>query len=310
MTHLVHKALRTVLGDHVAQKGSLVAPERMRFDISHPKQITFDELREVEDIVNQSIRENYHVNTVLMNKDEAVATGAMALFGEKYGEEVRVVKMEKDGVVYSEELCGGTHVCDTGDIGYFHILSESAVAAGIRRIECVTGAAAENFEHGMEDKLHHVADMLKTNLNDLEKRITNLLEEKKKLEQTILDLKKSMLVSGAGDKAQMQEVNGVKFVGKTVPNAHPKELKGFADDILQSIGSGVVALASDKDGKASIVVAISQDLTGKYSAIDMVKAAALEVGGTGGGGKPDMAQAGGADVSKLSSAIEKVKSMI
>ncbi|MBO4293994.1 MAG: alanine--tRNA ligase [Alphaproteobacteria bacterium] len=310
VTHLVHKALRTVLGDHVAQKGSLVAPERMRFDISHPKQITFDELREVEDIVNQSIRENYHVNTVLMNKDEAVATGAMALFGEKYGEEVRVVKMEKDGVVYSEELCGGTHVCDTGDIGYFHILSESAVAAGIRRIECVTGAAAENFEHGMEDKLHHVADMLKTNLNDLEKRITNLLEEKKKLEQTILDLKKSMLVSGAGDNAQAQEVNGVKFVGKTVPNAHPKELKGFADDILQSIGSGVVALASDKDGKASIVVAVSQDLTGKYSAVDMVKAAALEVGGTGGGGKPDMAQAGGADVSKLSSALAKIKSMI
>jgi len=309
VTHLVHKALRTILGDHVAQKGSLVAPDRMRFDISHPKQITSDELRKVEDMVNASIRENYHVNTVLMNKDEAVATGAMALFGEKYGEEVRVVKMEKDGKVYSEELCGGTHVCDTGDIGYFHILSETAIAAGVRRIECVTGAAAEKFEHGLEDKLHHVADMLKTNLNDLEKRIENLLDEKKKLEQTILDLKKSMLTAqGAG--SECEDINGVKFVGKIVPNAHPKELKGFIDEILQKIGSGVAVLASDKDGKASIVVGLSTDLTAKYSAVDLVRAAATVVGGTGGGGKPDMAQAGGNDVSKLDAAIAKIKEMI
>ena len=309
VTHLVHKALRTILGDHVAQKGSLVAPDRMRFDISHPKQITAEEIRKVEDMVNASIRENYHVNTVLMDKDEAVSSGAMALFGEKYGEEVRVVKMQKDGIVYSEELCGGTHVCDTGDIGYFHILSESAVAAGIRRIECVTGEAAENFEHAMEDKLHHVADMLKTNLNDLEKRITNLLEEKKQLEQDILSLKKSML--GAQNKDdKVETINGVKFVGKVVPNVHSKELKCFIDEILQKIGSGVVVLASDKDGKASIVAGLSPDLTAKYSAVDMVRAAAPVVGGSNGGGKPDMAQAGGNDTSKLKEAIEKVKEMI
>lgn len=309
VTHLVHKALRTILGEHVAQKGSLVAPDRMRFDISHPKQITAEEIRKVEDMVNASIRENYHVNTVLMDKDEAVSSGAMALFGEKYGEEVRVVKMQKDGVTYSEELCGGTHVCDTGDIGYFHILSESAVAAGIRRIECVTGVAAEDFEHGLEDKLHHVADMLKTNLNDLEKRITNLLEEKKKLEQDVLNLKKSMLgAQNAGD--EVETINGVKFVGKVVPNVHSKELKAFIDEILQKIGSGVVVLASDKDGKASIVAGLSADLTGKYSAVDMVRAAAPVVGGSNGGGKPDMAQAGGNDVSKLNAAIEKIKEMI
>jgi alanyl-tRNA synthetase len=308
VTHLVHKALRTVLGDHVAQKGSLVAPDRMRFDISHPKQITADEIRKVEDIVNASIRENYHVNTVLMNKDEAVSSGAMALFGEKYGEEVRVVKMEKDGTVYSEELCGGTHVCDTGDIGYFHILSESAIGAGLRRIECVTGAAAENFEHTLEQKLHHVADMLKTNLNDLEKRITNLLEEKKKLEQDILSLKKSML--GGQNSEKVEEINGIKFVGKIVPNAHSKELKTFIDEILQKLGTGIVALASDKDGKASLVVGLSPDLTDKYSAVDIVRTAAPVVGGSGGGGKPDMAQAGGNDISKLSSALEKIKEMI
>lgn len=309
VTHLVHKALRKILGEHVAQKGSLVAPDRMRFDISHPKQITAEEIRKVEDMVNASIRENYHVNTVLMDKDEAVSSGAMALFGEKYGEEVRVVKMQKDGVTYSEELCGGTHVCDTGDIGYFHILSESAVAAGIRRIECVTGAEAEDFEHGLEDKLHHVADMLKTNLNDLEKRITNLLEEKKKLEQDVLNLKKSMLgAQNAGD--EVETINGVKFVGKVVPNVHSKELKVFIDEILQKIGSGVVVLASDKDGKASIVAGLSADLTGKYSAVDMVRAAAPVVGGSNGGGKPDMAQAGGNDTSKLKEAIEKIKTMI
>ena len=310
VTHLVHKALRTILGDHVAQKGSLVAPDRMRFDISHPKQITSEEIRKVEDMVNASIRENYHVNTVLMNKEDAMSSGAMALFGEKYGEEVRVVKMEKGGLVYSEELCGGTHVCDTGDIGYFHILSESAVAAGVRRLECVTGAAAEDFEHRLEDKLHHVSNMLKTNINDLEQRISNLLEEKKKLEQSILDLKKEMLGGKKNGEEEAQTINGVKFVGKVVSGVHPKELKTFVDEIEQSIKSGIVVLASDKDDKASIVVGVTKDLTDKYSAVDLVKLAASVVGGSGGGGRPDMAQAGGSDASKLAEAIEKVKTAI
>ena len=310
VTHLVHKALRTILGDHVAQKGSLVAPDRMRFDISHPKQITADEIRKVEDMVNASIRENYHVNTVLMNKDDAVATGAMALFGEKYGEEVRVVKMEKDGRVYSEELCGGTHVCDTGDIGYFHILSESAVAAGVRRLECVTGVAAESFEHALEDKLHGICLTLKTNVNDLEQRIANLLEEKKKLEQNILELKKEMLGSKGGSSNEVETVNGIKFVGKVVSGVHPKELKAFVDEINQNIKSGIVVLGSDKDEKASIVVGVTKDLNDRYSAVDLVKLAASVVGGSGGGGRPDMAQAGGSDASMLQAAIDKIKEAI
>jgi len=310
VTHLVHKALQTILGDHVAQKGSLVAPDRMRFDISHPKQITSDEIRKVEDMVNASIRQNYHVNTVLMNKDDAFQTGAMALFGEKYGDEVRVVKMEKGGLVYSQELCGGTHVCDTGDIGYFHILSESAVGAGVRRLECVTGAAAEDFEHRLEDKLHHVSNLLKTNINDLEARINNLLEDKKKLEQTILDLKKSMLEGKSSENSDAQTVNGIKFIGKVLPDVHPKELKAFVDDMKQKIGSGVIALATNKDDKASIVVGVTSDLTDRYSAVDFVKAAAALVGGAGGGGRPDMAQAGGTDVSKLDDAIKKIKEML
>ena len=236
--------------------------------------------------------------------------GAMALFGEKYGDEVRVVKMEKDGIVYSEELCGGTHVCDTGDIGYFHILSESAVAAGVRRLECVTGAAAENFEHALEDKLHAVCMSLKTNVNDLEQRISNLLEEKKKLEQNVLDLKKQMLSGSHGSKNEAEEVNGIKFVGKIVSGVHPKELKAFVDEISQSIKSGIVVLASDKDDKASIVVGVTKDLTNKYSAVDLVKLAASAVGGSGGGGRADMAQAGGSDASKLEEAINTVKKAI
>ncbi len=311
VTHLVHKAMRTILGDHIAQKGSLVGPDRMRFDVSHPKQITAEELQQIEDMVNASIRKNYHVNTVIMNKDEAVNCGAMALFGEKYGEEVRVVRMEKDGEIYSQELCGGTHVNDTGDIGYFNIVAESAVAAGVRRIECVTGYGAEKFVQSIEDKLHHISALLKTNVNDLEQRILNLMEEKKKLETNIFNLKKTFVSHKSADNQdKIETVNGVKFVGKIIPNIHPKELKAFIDEINQNIGSGIVVLASDKDQKASIVVGVTKDLTDKYSAIDLVKAAATVTGGQGGGGRPDMAQAGGPDASKLDEAIAKVRTLI
>ena len=311
VTHLVHKALGTILGDHIAQKGSLVGPDRMRFDISHHQQITTEELRQVEDMVNASIRENYQVNTLIMNKDEAVNCGAMALFGEKYGDTVRVVRMEKDNQIYSQELCGGTHVCHTGDIGYFNIISESAVAAGVRRIECVTGYGAEKFVQDIENKLHRISVNLKTNVNDLEMRINNLLEEKKKLEADIFNLKKTFVSHKSADNQdKIETVNGIKFVGKIIPNIHPKELKAFIDEINQNIGSGVVILASDKDGKASIVVGVTKDLTAKYSAIDLVKAASAIVGGNGGGGRPDMAQAGGPDASKLEDAIAAVKGMI
>ena len=307
VTHLVHKALREILGEHVTQKGSLVAGDRMRFDISHHKQITADELKLAEKMVNDAIRENYKVNTVLMSQNEAVESGAMALFGEKYGEEVRVVSMEKDGEVYSRELCGGTHVCNTGDIGYFNIISESAVAAGIRRIECVTGCSAHEYVMDIESKLHSVCDILKTNVNDLNARINNLLNEKKKLEQEVFNLKKALASGGANSQDEVEVVNGVKFIGKVIPDVHPKELKAFIDEMSSKIGSGVIVLGTDKDGKASIVVGVTKDLTDKYNAVDLVRIASAQVGGQGGGGRPDMAQAGGSDASKLPLAFEEVK---
>ena len=310
VTHLVHKALRTILGEHVTQKGSLVAADRMRFDISHPKQITADELKQAEDMVNAAIRANYHVNTVIMTQEDAVKTGAMALFGEKYGDEVRVVSMEKDGEVYSRELCGGTHVCDTGEIGYFNIISESSVSAGVRRIECVTGKGAEEYVDAMEDKLHGACNALKTNINDLETRIGNLLEEKKKLEVDVFNLKKALASGGTAKGNDAETVNGVKFISKIIPDVHPKELKSFIDEMSQNIGSGVMVLATDKDGKASIVVGVTKDLTNKYSAVDLVRIASAAVGGQGGGGRPDMAQAGGPDASKLAQAFEEVKKAI
>ena len=310
VTHLAHKALKIVLGDHVAQKGSAVEAGRMRFDISHPKQITAEQIRKVEDIVNEQIRNDLKVSTVIMNKDEAVKLGAMALFDEKYGEDVRVVTMGDENSPFSRELCGGTHVCSTGNIGYFHILSESAVAAGVRRLECVTGCGADSYVRHLEDKLHTVASCLKTNINDLESRIAGMLEERKKLEAEIFNLKRNLAGGQTSANDEIETVNGVKFVGKLVPDAHPKELKAFVDDITQKIGSGVVVLCSDKDGKASVVVGVSKDLTDKYNAVDMVRAAAGVLGGQGGGGRPDMAQAGGTDVAKINDAITAIKQMV
>ena len=309
VTHLAHKALKMILGDHVAQKGSMVEADRMRFDVSHPKQITAEQLRQVEDIVNEQIRNDLPVTTVIMNKEEAVKLGAMALFDEKYGDDVRVVTMGDENAPFSRELCGGTHVCSTGNIGYFHIIGESAVAAGVRRLECLTGVGADEYVRATENKLHQVANTLKTNLNDLEARINSLLEERKKQEQEIFNLKKS-LASGKSASDETQTVNGVKFVGKLVADAHPKELKAFVDDIMQNLGSGIVVLCSDKDNKASIVVGVSKDLTAKYNAVDLVRAASAVVGGQGGGGRPDMAQAGGSDASKINEAIAKIKEMI
>ena len=309
VTHLAHKALKMILGDHVAQKGSMVEADRMRFDVSHPKQITAEQLRQVEDIVNEQIRNDLPVTTVIMNKEEAVKLGAMALFDEKYGDDVRVVTMGDENAPFSRELCGGTHVCSTGNIGYFHIIGESAVAAGVRRLECLTGFGADSYVRETENKLHHVAAALKTNLNDLEARINSLLEERKKQEQEIFNLKKA-LAGGKSSSDETETINGVKFVGKLVSGARPKELKAFIDDIMHNLGSGIVVLCSDKDDKASVVVGVSKDLTAKYNAVDLVRAASAVVGGQGGGGRPDMAQAGGSDVSKINDAIAKIKAMI
>jgi len=310
VTHLAHKALKMVLGDHVAQKGSMVEAGRMRFDISHPKQVTAEQIKQVEDIVNEQIRKDLPVSTVIMNKDEAVKLGAMALFDEKYAEDVRMVTMGDEKAPFSRELCGGTHVRSTGNIGYFHVLSESAVAAGVRRLECVTGIGADNYVREIEHKLHDAADSLKTNINDLQARIANMLEERRKMEAEIFNLKKSLAAGAGSAKEEVEMVNGVKFVGKLVPDTHPKELKAFVDDIMQKIGSGVVVLCSDKDGKASVVVGVSQDLTSKNNAVDMVRVAAGVLGGQGGGGRPDMAQAGGSDTGKINEAIAKVKQMV
>ena len=308
VTHILHHVLQEKYGKQVTQKGSMVAHDKMRFDIAYNKPISEEELREIENKVNALIRANAPVNTVLMSKDEAVELGAMALFGEKYGDEVRVVMMGEKDTPFSIELCGGTHVHRTGDIGYFNIVSESAIAAGVRRLECVTGPGAEAYVQEVEDKLHHVAQALKSNLNDIETRIHALLEEKKKLEADIFNLKKSFVSNKAADNQdKIETVNGVKFIGREIPNIHPKELKAFIDEINQKIGSGVVVLATNKDDKASIVVGVTKDLVNKYSAIDLVKIGSTAVGGNGGGGRPDMAQAGGPDGSKIGDAIAAIR---
>lgn len=311
VTHLLHRALRDILGDHVTQKGSYVCADRARFDISHPKQITNEELRKAEDIVNAAVRKNYKTVTRIMTPDEAIKLGAMALFGEKYGETVRVVSMENDDEVFSRELCGGTHVRSTGDIGYFNIVSESAVAAGIRRVEFVTGHAAEKYAQDIEDKLHDISKILKTNTNDLEARINLLLEDKKRLETEILNLKKQFVSHKTADNQdKIETVNGIKFVAKQIDNVQAKELKAFVDEIKEQIKSGVIALFSCNEGKVSAVIGVTDDLTGKYSAVGLIKTVAPFIGANGGGGRPDMAQTGGAETSRINEAIEALRKSI
>lgn len=310
VTHLVHKALRMVLGEHVTQKGSMVSADRMRFDIAHNKQITSDELREVEEIVNKSIRADYDVVTRLMSPDQAIEAGAMALFGEKYGEVVRVVSMEKGEDVYSVELCGGTHVSSTGEIGYFNIVSESALAAGIRRIECLTGKMAEDYVYDLEDKLGAISSQLRVPAGEIDAKINSLLESTKKLQQEIFELRKSLASGKSSSGDEVESINGVKFVGKALENVPAKDLKPFMDDIKNNLGSGVAVIASNCDGKASIVVGITADLVGKYSAVDLVRVASEAVGGKGGGGRPDLAQAGGPEGDKVSAAVSAVKDFI
>ena len=308
VTHLLHHALQEKFGKTVTQKGSMVAADRMRFDIAYPKQITEDELRDLENTVNGLIRQNLPVHTNLMSHDEAINSGAMALFGEKYGDVVRVVCVG-DGV--STELCGGTHVKHTGDIGYFNIVSESAVAAGVRRLECVSGKKAEEFAQHIEDRLHAVGTALKSSFNDIEARVNQLLEEKKKLEVQVFDLKKKLVSNKAADNQdKIETVNGVKFVGKVLENIPAKELKAFIDEIKEQIKSGVVVLLANNDGKASAVIGVTNDLTEKYSAVEMIKQIAPYVGAQGGGGRPDMAQTGGSDTSRMEEAIEALKKAI
>jgi len=319
-THLLHESLREVLGTHVAQKGSLVAPDRLRFDFSHPKPISDEELARIEAIANEVVLQNAPVTTRLMSVDDAIAEGAMALFGEKYGDEVRVVSMgvatqgEKAGKTFSMELCGGTHVRSTGDIGLVHIVSEGAVAAGVRRIEALTGDAARQYLEEQEARLKQAAAILKVTPAEVVSRLEALVEERKKLERELSEAKRKLALGGgaSGRSTDGKEtVNGVSFIGRVVEGIAPKDLKPLADEGKRTVGSGVVAFVGvSEDRKASVVVGVTDDLTGRFNAVDLVRAASAAIGGKGGGGRPDMAQAGGPDGANASAAIEAVKAAL
>ena len=313
-THLLHEALRQVLGDHVAQKGSLVAPDRLRFDFSHPKPITPAELERVEDIANDIVLQNAPVTTRLMALDDARTSGARALFGEKYGDEVRVVAMgEGSGntLGWSVELCGGTHVKRTGDIGLINGLTDSGVAAGVRRLEALTGKVARKSADKQIQIAKHAAAELKTPLEEMPARIASLLDERKKLERELTDARKKLAMGGGGGAKSaddgVREINGVKLIARSVTGIELKDLRSLADEGKKQVGSGVVAIVGlSGDGKAGLVVGVTEDLTKRFNAVDLVKAGAAVLGGKGGGGRPDMAQAGGPDGSKAEEALQAI----
>lgn len=315
-THLLHEALRRRLGDHVTQKGSMVAPDRLRFDISHPRAIEDDDLREIEREVNARIRLNAAVDTRLMTPDEAIENGAMALFGEKYGDEVRVVSMGADENRFSVELCGGTHVGRTGDIGFFHIIGESAVGAGVRRIEALAGATADAYAIDREDLLTRAALELKTTAEDVPARVAGLMEERKKLEREVTDLRRKLATGGGGaaadggESGDVVEIGDVKYAPRLLDGMPAKELKSMADEIKKQIGSGVTAIVSVDDGKASIVVGVTEDVMDRISAVDLVRVGSAALGGKGGGGRPDMAQAGGPDGAAAQAALDAIAAAI
>jgi alanyl-tRNA synthetase len=315
VTHLLHTALRRRLGEHVTQKGSLVAPDRMRFDFSHPRPLSPEDLQAIETEVNARIRENAEVTTRLMTPEHAVNAGALALFGEKYGDEVRVVAMGEDSQAgttshrsFSVELCGGTHVRRTGDIGIFKIVSEGPVAAGVRRVETMTGAAAEAYLAHQESLLRESAAELKVPPEELPARLNTLIEDRRKLERELSDLRRK-LASGGGTAAPQatKDLGGVKFMGRVLDDMPAKELKSLADDMKKSVGSGVVAVVARADGKASIVVGVTDDLVKRFNAVDFVRVGAEALGGKGGGGRPDMAQAGGPDAAQAEAAVAAIE---
>jgi alanyl-tRNA synthetase len=307
-THLLHAALRRHLGDHVTQKGSLVAPDRLRFDISHPKPLSAGERDAVEAEVNEQIRANTALSTRLMTPEEAVENGALALFGEKYGEEVRVVTMgENGGTPYSVELCGGTHVRRAGDIGMFTITSEAAVAAGVRRIEALTGEAARLFVREQRGYLEAANSAAKSTSAELAPRITAMLEERRQLERELRDLRRQAAVGGGGQALETRDVGGVAFLARRLDGAPARELRPMVDALKKKLGSGVCAIVTVTDGKAALVVGVSEDLTARLSAVDLVRAGAAKVGGKGGGGRPDMAQAGGPDGANADAALQAIE---
>jgi alanyl-tRNA synthetase len=320
-THVLHEALRQVLGDHIAQRGSLVAPDRLRFDFVHQKPITAEELSRVEDIANNVVLENDEVTTRLMGVDEAREAGARALFGEKYGDEVRVVSMGKtarehgaNALGWSVELCGGTHVKRTGDIGLISITGEGAVSSGVRRIEALTGNYARKHANDMMQLAKTAASELRSTVDEMPARITALMDERKKLERELSDARKKLAMGGGAaasngsGAAGVREVGNVKLMARAVEGIEMKDLKSLADDGKKQLGSGVVAIVGvTEDGKAGVVVGVTADLTSRYNAVELVRVASEALGGKGGGGRPDMAQAGGPDGAKADAALAAIE---
>ncbi len=322
-THLLHAALRQVLGQHVTQKGSAVGADRLRFDFSHPKAMTGAEIAQTEHLVNAVVRQNSPVITRLMAPDEAVAHGAMALFGEKYGDEVRVLTMgtapaaDHTGLQpFSVELCGGTHVARTGDIALIHVTSESAVASGVRRIEALTGLGALEYLESREKLVQEAAHALRASPEELPVRLAALMEERKKLERENAELRKRLAVAGPAASASSagtaapEEIAGIRLIARAIEGVNPKELRGLVDAGKQSLGSGVVAFLAVNDGKGALAVGVSDDLTARISAVDLVRAGAAAMGGAGGGGRADMAQAGGPDGGKADVALDAVRAAL
>ena len=312
-THIMHEALRRVLGDHVTQKGQMVDGERIRFDISHGGAITREELAKVEDQVNAVIQQNEPASTQLMEPEAAIAAGAMALFGEKYGDEVRVLALgqpvEGEEKAFSVELCGGTHVERTGDISLFKIVSEGAVAAGIRRVEAVSGEAARVYLETQAGFARAVADQIKAKPEDIAARVEALMAERKKLDKELSEAKKQLALGGGGAAASAEEINGVQFMGRVLDGVSGKDLRSMLNDQLSAIGSGIVAFVAKDGGKVAVAVAVTDDLTGQYSAATLVNAGAEKVGGRG-GGKPGMAQAGGSQPENADDALAAIKAAI
>ncbi|WP_414899863.1 alanine--tRNA ligase [Sphingomonas flavalba] len=311
-THLLHAALRNRLGQHVTQKGSLVAPDRLRFDFSHPSPLTAEQIAEVEADVNAQIRGNDAVSTRLMTPDDAVAAGALALFGEKYGDEVRVLSMGSGAErAYSVELCGGTHVAALGDIALFKIIAESAVSSGVRRIEALTGEAARLWLVHRDERLREAAAALKTAPEDVPVRVAALVEERRRLERELAEARKALALggpaSGGTGEAAAEQVGGVGFIGQVVDGLDPKGLRGALDTLKKRVGSGVVTLVAVNDGRASVAVGVTDDLVGSRDAVALVRAAVAVLGGQGGGGRPDMAQGGGPDGARAADAVAAVR---
>ena len=312
-THLLHEALREVLGDHVAQKGSLVAPDKLRFDFAHPKPVTDQELAEVEDLANRVVLENEAVVTRLMAVDQAIESGARALFGEKYGDEVRVVSMGSGALKpFSIELCGGVHVGRTGDIGLVSIVSRGAVAAGVQRIEAKTGMAARRHLNAEARVLRDLSGLLKAPIEESPDRLSALIDERRKLERELTEARKKLAMGGGGASEQpLRQIGGVNYFARAVSGVEMKDLKSLADEARQAVGSGVVAIVGvSEDGRAGVVVAVTPDLTQKFNAVDFVRLASEKLGGKGGGGRPDMAQAGGPDGAAAESALAAIAGLL